>query len=120
LLCCGLTKALRRRALKALPLRSKLSLEWLMISRKQFFEALLYRGFRAVSDLTGGDESRFSEHDEPSHRFDLPSTELSPSLLAIEAERRGIHLQAGCANELRQVIYQELAQNGPGLKTCKP
>jgi len=91
-----------------------------MISRKQFFKTLLYRGFRAVSDLTGGDESRFSKHDEPSHRFDLPSTELSPSLLAIEAERRGIHLQADRANELRQVIYQELAQNGPGLKTCKP
>jgi hypothetical protein len=91
-----------------------------MISRKQFFEALLYRGFRAVSDLTGGDASRFSEHDEPSHRFDLPSTELSPSLLAIEAERRGIHLQAGRVEELRREIYQELAQNGLGLGTGKP
>lgn len=80
-----------------------------MLSRKQFIKDLLSRGFRAVGNLAGGDESQGSEHEELSHDFDLPSTELSPSLPAIEAERRGIHWQAGRADELRQIIYQERA-----------
>jgi len=91
-----------------------------MLSRKQFLKDLLSRGFRAICDLAGGNESRFSENDEPGHGFDLPSTELSPSLLAIEAERRGIDLKADRANELRREIYQELAQNRPQVGTVRP
>lgn len=43
--------------------------------------------------------------------FDLPATELSPSLLAIEAELRGIKLEAGKTQELQQEIYQKMVQN---------
>jgi hypothetical protein len=85
-----------------------------MLSRKQFFKDLLSRGIRAVNDLTVGDEGRSSACGEPGFGFDLRATELSPSLLAIEAECRGIDLQADQADELRREIYQELTQNGPG------
>jgi hypothetical protein len=91
-----------------------------MISRKQFLKDLLYQGIRAVSDPAGRSEGCFSEHASSDHGLDLPSTELSPSLLAIEAERRGIDLQAGRVEELRREIYLELAQNGPGVGTGKP
>jgi hypothetical protein len=91
-----------------------------MISRKQFFKHLLYCGSRAVSDLTVGDEDRSAERDELGRGFDLPATELSPSLLAIEAELRGVCLQAGRAEELQREIYQKLAQNSPRLGTGKP
>ena len=84
-----------------------------MISRKQFLKDLLYSGFRALNELIGRDENCFPEHADSDHGFDLSSTELSPALLAIEAERREIDLRAGCMDELRQAIYQDLAQNGP-------
>jgi hypothetical protein len=82
-----------------------------MLSRKEFFKNLLFRGIRAVNDLTGEIEGRSSEHDKPGQGFDLPATELSPSLLAIEAEIRGIDLQDGRTGELRRAIYEKLAQN---------
>ena len=82
-----------------------------MLSRKQFFKNLLLRGFRVASDLTGMNENRFLKPDPPGRSLDLSWTELSPSLLAIEAECRGIDLPADRANELRQEIYQELTQN---------
>jgi hypothetical protein len=91
-----------------------------MISRKQFLKHLLYRGFHAVSDLTGHEKGCFSDHEQQGKEFDLPSSELSPSLLAIEAERRGIDMQAGRAEKLRREIYQKLAQSSPGLGTGKP
>jgi hypothetical protein len=84
-----------------------------MFSRKEFFKDMLSRGIRAVSDLTGECEDCFAEHDEPGYGLDLPATELSPSLLAIEAEVRGVSLQAGHAEDLQREIYQELAQNRP-------
>ena len=90
-----------------------------MITRKQFLKDLLYSGFRAVNDLTGLDKDCFPEHADSDHGFDLPSTELSPSLLAIEVECRGIHVQPECAGELRQAIYLELAQNGLDAETGK-
>jgi hypothetical protein len=43
----------------------------------------------------------------------LPATELSPSLLAIETEIRGIDLQDGRIEELRRAIYEKLAQKNP-------
>jgi hypothetical protein len=91
-----------------------------MLSRKEFFKDLIFRGIRAVNDLAGKGEGRSSELEESGCDFDLPAAELSPSLLAIEAERRGIDLKAGCAEELRRKIYLELAQNGPGSGTGKP
>jgi hypothetical protein len=91
-----------------------------MLSRKQFLKDLLFRGIRAVNDLTVGDEGRSSDCGEPCLGFDLPATELSPSLLAIEAECRGIDLHADQADELRREIYKELTQNGPGMGTDKP
>jgi hypothetical protein len=81
-----------------------------MLSRQEFFKDLLLRGVRAVNDLAGEGESRSSEYDEPGQAFVLPATELSPSLLAIEAEIRGIDLQDGRTEELRRAIYEKLEQ----------
>ena len=88
-----------------------------MISRKQFLKDLLYRGFRTVNDLTGKDEGCFSQHAGPDHGFDLPSTELShaltelsPSLLKIEAERLGIDPAHVDEAELRSKIYAALSE----------
>jgi len=80
-----------------------------MLSRKEFFKDLLFKGIRAVNDLTGENEGRSGGNAGPGQGFDLPATELSPSLLAIEAELRGVRLQAGHAEELQREIYQELA-----------
>jgi hypothetical protein len=79
-----------------------------MLSRQEFFKDLLLRGVRAVNELAGEGEGRSSEHGDPGQEFDLPATELSPSLLAIEAEIRGIDLQDGRSKELRHAIYEKL------------
>jgi len=84
-----------------------------MLSRKEFFKDLLFRGIRAVGDLSGGCEGGSAEPAGPVCGFDLPATELSPSLLAIEAELRGVRLEAGKAEELQLEIYRELAQTRP-------
>jgi hypothetical protein len=91
-----------------------------MLSRKQFLEEMLSRGFRTLNILTGGDRDCITEHKNPGQEFDLPLTELSPSLLAIEAEQRGIHIKPGCADELRRVIYQEMSLKGQNATACKP
>jgi hypothetical protein len=85
-----------------------------MLSRKEFIKNLLFRGTQAVNDLAGQGEGRASEHDEPRRELDLSATELSPSLLAIEAQIRGVDPQAGRGEELRRAIYEKLAQNRPG------
>jgi hypothetical protein len=84
-----------------------------MLSRKEFFKDLLFRGVRAVNDLTGEGQGRSGDHARPSHAIDLPATELCPSLLAIEAEIRGIGLQDDRNGELRRAIYEKLAQSSP-------
>jgi len=84
-----------------------------MLSRQEFFKALLFRGVRAVNDLSGEGEGRSSAHDDPGQAFNLPATELNPSLLAIEAEIRGIDLQDGRTEELRRAIYEKLEQTNP-------
>jgi hypothetical protein len=84
-----------------------------MLSRKEFFMDLFYKGIRAVNDLAGENEDRSGSNAGPGQEFDLPATELSPSLLAIEAEIRGIDLQDGRTGKLRRVIYEKLAHNGP-------
>jgi hypothetical protein len=82
-----------------------------MLSRKEFFKDLLLRGIRTVNDLAAEAENSSAEPVADRTGFDLPATELSPSLLAIEAELRGMRLETGKAEELQQEIYQELAQN---------
>jgi hypothetical protein len=82
-----------------------------VLSRKQFFKDLLFRGMQAVNDLTAGFEDRAAEHGQSDRGSDLRATELSPSLLAIEAELRGVRLRAGDAENLQREIYQELTQN---------
>jgi hypothetical protein len=82
-----------------------------MLSRKEFFKNLLFRGIRAANDLAAEAEDGSTKAVAPVPGFDLPATELSPSLLAIEAELRGVKLQAGNAEELQREIYQRMAQN---------
>jgi hypothetical protein len=82
-----------------------------MLSRKEFFKNLLFRGIRAANDLAAEAEDGSAKAVAPVPGFDLPATELSPSLLAIEAELRGVKLQAGNAEELQREIYQRMAQN---------
>ena len=84
-----------------------------MLSRKEFFKNLLGRAMRTISDLTDQGEGRIASASDPGHGFDLPATEVSPALLAVEAECRGIDLQGTCAENLKREIYRELAQNRP-------
>ena len=92
-----------------------------MLSRKEFFKDLLFKGIRAVNDLTVENEGRPGGNAGPGQGFDLPATELSPSLLAIEAELRGVRLQAGHAEELQREIYQALApKNRPHAGAEEP
>lgn len=73
-----------------------------------------------MNDLTGEDEKRPKEREVPLDSYDLPATELGLSLLAIEAERRGLDPEGDSAEELRRKIYQELAQNRPHVGTGQP
>jgi hypothetical protein len=83
-----------------------------MLSRKEFFKDLLLRGIRTVNDLAAEAENTSAEPVAARPGFDLPATELSPSLLAIEAELRGIRrLETGQAEELQQEIYRKMVQN---------
>lgn len=66
---------------------------------------------QAVNDLTAGFEDRAAEHGQRDRGSDLRATELSPSLLAIEAELRGVRLRAGDAENLQREIYQKMVQN---------
>ena len=84
-----------------------------MLSRKEFLKEMLFQGLRTLDIFTGGDRDRLTEHEEPGPGFDLPLTELNPSLLAIEADQRGIRLQTGSVDELRRKIYREMSLNGP-------
>jgi hypothetical protein len=70
---------------------------------------------QAVTDFTDGNEDRSAQHDQGQRGFDPWATELSPSLLAIEAELRGIRIETGKAEELQREIYQELAQKPPPI-----
>jgi hypothetical protein len=79
-----------------------------MLSRKEFFKDLLFRGIRTLNDLPAEVEAGAAETTAAASGFDLPATELSPSLLAIEAELRGI---TGQAEELQQEIYRKMVQN---------
>jgi hypothetical protein len=84
-----------------------------MLSRKEFFKDLLIRAARAINHLAGEGEGRSPGSAGAGHEFDLPATELSPALLAVEAECRGIDLQVKCTENLKREIYRELAQYRP-------
>jgi hypothetical protein len=88
-----------------------------MLSRKEFLKEFFYRVCRMVNGLSGRSQDSFAGHDKPDRWSDLPSTELSPSLLAIEAELRGVKLEAGNAEELQREIYQKMAQYLQNEKT---
>lgn len=78
-----------------------------MLSRKEFFRDLLLRGIRMGRDLSvAGDLPPVSCR--PS-AFGVAETELSPALLALEAECRGLSLQGTDPGELRRLICRELA-----------
>ncbi|MFZ0131045.1 MAG: hypothetical protein WAK95_00780 [Desulfobacterales bacterium] len=91
-----------------------------MLSRKEFFKDLLIQAVRVVNDLAGEDEGCSGKSAGPKHEIDLPATELCPSLLAIEAEIRGVDFQEGRTQELRRAIYEKLAQNSPRDETESP
>ena len=82
-----------------------------MLSRKEFLRELLFQNFRTVSDLSAEAENASAEPVADGPGFNLPATELSPSLLVIEAELRRIRLETGKAEELQQEIYQKMVQN---------
>ena len=84
-----------------------------MLSRKEFFKDLLFRGIRTVNDLAETVDNASAEPVAAATGFDLPGTELSPSLLAIEAELRGIRLETGKTEQLQREVYRELAQKPP-------
>lgn len=83
-----------------------------MLSRKEFFKDLFLRGIRTVNDLAETVDNASAEPVSAATGFDLRATELSPSLLAIEAELRGVSMQAGDGERLQREIYREMAQ-GP-------
>jgi hypothetical protein len=84
-----------------------------MLSRKEFFKQFLLRGARAAHDLCAEDGRGMGAAGQAGGGFDLPATEFSPALLALEAERRGIDLADGRAEELRQELYRELTRKCP-------
>jgi hypothetical protein len=76
-----------------------------VITRKSFFRHLIVRGIEVMEDPTLRDAC---SHGRSGPDTDPISVELCPSLLALEAECRGIDLQAGGAGELQRRIYREL------------
>jgi hypothetical protein len=87
-----------------------------MLSRKHFVKDLPLCGLRAVTELNLANENSIEDRGEQLRQFDLPSTELSPSLLEMEAEQLGIFFDPICAHELRRRLYQELAKNSPEFR----
>lgn len=91
-----------------------------MLSRKEFFKDLLLRGVRAFGDFAAEAEAGPAGADRQASEFDPAMTELSPALLAIEAECRGIDAACDRTGKLRRALYAELAQNRPGSGVVKP
>lgn len=78
-----------------------------MITRKDFFRHLIARGIEAM-DAPALRDAGACDHGRSGSEADSISVELCPSLLALEAECRGIDLQAGGVGELQRRIYHEL------------
>lgn len=73
-----------------------------------------------MNTLAGADEKRPKECEVPLDRYHLAATELSPSLLAMEAECRRLDPGGDGAEELRRKIYQELDQSRPPFNPPSP
>ena len=77
-----------------------------MLSRKQFLNEIMIRGFRVLAPF--GEASGESGADLRSDCQAL--TELSPSLLKIEAERLGFDPALVDEAELRRKVYAALSE----------
>ncbi|HDQ04335.1 MAG TPA: hypothetical protein ENN23_07210 [Deltaproteobacteria bacterium] len=77
-----------------------------IFSRKEFLNQVLLQGVRALTPWNSTENSKSSQNSE----F-LALTELSPSLLKIEAERLGIDPNEGDTEDLRKKIYKALSEN---------
>ncbi|WP_028324694.1 hypothetical protein [Desulfatirhabdium butyrativorans] len=84
-----------------------------MHSRKQFLKQMLYQGLRFFIDLPGPGPQIAATSRHTALQSDLPFTEISPSLLAIEAQRRGIPVENENAESLRQTILMEMIEKCP-------
>ena len=83
-----------------------------MLSRKEFFRDLLGRGIRAAEDLAAAADPPASGLSRDPF-CGAAETELSPALLAIEAECRGLEPGLKDPAALRRAIYRELARRTP-------
>ncbi len=84
-----------------------------MLSRKEFFKDLLCRGVRTLTEINGEVANGSARPDPPAREFNLPETELSPALLAMEAELRGIDVAGEVTEELRREICRQLNRTRP-------
>ncbi|HDR15986.1 MAG TPA: hypothetical protein ENN79_10980 [Desulfobacteraceae bacterium] len=79
-----------------------------MITRRQF----LKKEYQEIGEATARVLVAFQEEKpaEPQKDHRYPAfTELSPSLLAMEAERTGTEEEAADSEELRRLLYEQLA-----------
>jgi hypothetical protein len=78
-----------------------------MLSRKQFLKEILTRGVRALMSF-----EEAAEETEPCQRpnCDASLTELSPSLVRMEAERMGADPADFGEAELRRQVYEAVLQ----------
>jgi len=77
-----------------------------MLSRKQFLNEIMIQGFNALASF-----GETSEESGPELCLDCHAlTELSPSLLKIEAERLGIDPANVDESELRSKVYAALSE----------
>jgi hypothetical protein len=79
-----------------------------MITRKQFFKEVLTGVGRAAAQIWAGVQDGQS-HEAQNDSIDPAFTELSPSLLAMEAERLGGSAGKACDDALRRRIYAQMA-----------
>lgn len=84
-----------------------------IITRKQFFRHLL----RGILGEVAPEPGVCACGDDPDG---APGSELSPSLLTIEAERRGTDLGAGGAQALHRLVCRELAASSPRPESRTP
>ena len=77
-----------------------------MLSRKQFLNEIMIQGFNALASFGDTSEESGPELCSDCHAL----TELSPSLLKIEAERLGIDPAHVDEAELRSKIYAALSE----------
>lgn len=83
-----------------------------MLSRKEFLRDLLGRGIRAARDLSAAGEP--PDADGSRNPFcDAAETELSPALMALEAECRGLDPRLKDPAAFRRAIYRQLARCTP-------